>query len=171
MNPQAYQIDRDRRVLVARPSRVECSGKDIAGLVVELCRRIDAGEADSVVVDLCNVHHMDSCCIGRLLVLRQHARDAGGSVALARCLSNVQFLFEMTRLDRAFGLYETTKAAVAELRERRTTRQAQTRFNTPHSPGDQPKPRHGYAPQLVALLRAHQRLNPARHITQAHDRS
>lgn len=156
MNQQAYQIDRDLRVLVARPTRVECTGNDIAALVVELCRRIDTGEADSVVIELSNVQHMDSCCIGKLLVLRQHARSAGGSVALARCQPNVEFLFQMTHLDRLLGLFSTTEQAVAELRERRT--RAKTR-----PPGPEPqrlltaRHRSRYAPLLTALLRAHHR--------------
>jgi len=167
MNQQAYQIERDRRVLVARPSRVECTGKDITALIVELCRRIDLGEADSVVVDLCNVQHMDSCCLSRLLVLRQHTSNAGGSVALARCSSNVQFLFEMTRLDRAFGLYDSTDTAVAELRERRTRPKPAPRSNK-----DTPQPqsslgRHGYAPLLAALLRAHNQRYPGEHTSSA----
>jgi anti-anti-sigma factor len=167
MNQQAYQIERDRRVLVARPSQVECSGKDIAELAVALCRKIDSGEADSVVIDLCNVHHMDSCCLSRLLSLRQHTVSAGGSVALARCQTNVQFLFEMTRLDRAFGLYETAEIAIAELRERRT------RPKSAASPlGDAPQPhgplrRRSFAPLLSALLHAHQRRHASVQPTQA----
>ena len=115
MNQQAYQIERDLRVLVARPTRTECTGADIASLIVELCKRINTGEADSVVIELSNVQHMDSACIGKLLGLRQHTHAAGGSVALARCQPNVTFLFEMTRLDKVLGLFDTTEQAVAEL--------------------------------------------------------
>lgn len=166
MTQEAYQIDRDRRVLVARPTRTECTGSDIAELVVELCQRIDTGEADSVVIELSSVQHMDSCCLSRLLTLRQHTCAAGGSVALARCQPNVAFLFKMTRLDKVLGLFETTEQAVAELRERRT------RPNPPHPrPGpeqDKAAGRTGrYAPLLTALLRAHKRKHARLHA--AHD--
>ena len=154
MTQQAYQIERDRRVLVARPGCGRCTGADIADMVGELCRRIDRGEADSVVVDLSDVQHMDSSCIGRLLVLRQHARSAGGSVALARCEPNVEFLVKMTRLDRALGLYATAGEAVAELRDRRTRPRPESKG------GRESKPSRGYAPLLAALLRAHRRFQP-----------
>ncbi len=165
MKQQAYQIERDRRVLVARPKRAECSGADIASLVVELSRRIEQGEADSVVVELSNVQHMDSCCLGRLIVLHQRARVAGGSVALARCQPNVEFLFTMTRLDKALGIYNTTEDAIAELRDRRT------RVVPPHARRrtqddlTRRKP-HGYAPMLTALLKAHKRFNTPQPIAQ-----
>ena len=150
MTRQAYQIDRDRRVLVARPTRAECTGSDIAALVV------DTGEVDSVVIDCGNVQLMDSCCLGRLLRLRQHTAAAGGSIALAGCRPNVAFLFEMTRLDKILGLYETTAQAVAELRERRTRPKPQRRDSS--DADDSAYARAGrYAPLLTALLRAHKR--------------
>ncbi|MEZ6190268.1 MAG: STAS domain-containing protein [Phycisphaerales bacterium] len=166
MTRQAYQIDRDRRVLVARPTRAECTGSDIAALVVELCQRIDTGEADSVVIDCSNVQLMDSCCLGRLLRLRQHTGAAGGSIALAGCRPNVAFLFEMTRLDKVLGLYETTAQAVDELRERRTRPKPQRPEPDVNAGGA-----HGrtgrYAPLLTALLRAHKRKHARTH--DAHD--
>ena len=155
MDQQAYQIERDRRVLVARPTRSECTGADIASLVVELGERIDTGEADSVVIELSNVEHMDSACIGKLLVLRQRSQSVGGSVALARCQPNVEFLFQMTRLDKALGLFETTEQAVAELRDRRTRPKPAPK----QDPGDEAgsSPRRRYAPMFNALLQAHKR--------------
>ncbi len=167
MNQPAYQIERDRRVLVARPNRAQCTGGDIASLVVELSRQIDQTDADSVVVQLSNVQHMDSCCLSRLISLHQHTRAAGGSVALAQCQPNVEFLFKMTRLDKVMGLYDTTENAIAELRDRRTrpkprpARPHSSDAPTPRNPQSQPTPRNtpGYAPLLAALLRAHKRIH------------
>lgn len=156
MNQQAYQIDRDRRVLVARPTRNECTGSDIASLIAELYERIDSGEADSVVIELSNVQHMDSACIGKLLGLRQHTRVVGGSVALAQCQPNVVFLFQMTRLDKVLGLFDTTAQAVAELRKRRT-RPKHTPEQPDHGKRLNLKQPRRYTPMLTALLRAHHR--------------
>ncbi len=171
MNQQAYQIDRDRRVLVARPNRAQCMGADLASLVVELCQRIDQGDADSVVIELSNVQHMDSCCLGRIIVLHQHARAAGGSVALAQCQPNVEFLFKMTKLDKVLGLYDSTENAIAELRDRRTrpkphqNRTGPTDSDTPRNlqPARQTR---GYAPMIAALLRAHKRIHASRPVAQ-----
>ncbi len=167
MTRQAYQIDRDRRVLVARPTRAECTGSDITALVVELRRMIDADDADSVVIELSGVQHMDSCCLGRLIALYQHTHAAGGSVALARCQPNVAFLFQMTHLDQMLGLFQTTEQALAELRKRRTRRNPPHAKPTPgldNAPGTPPAPgRAGrYAPLLTALLRAHKRKHARR---------
>ena len=163
MNQPAYQIQQDCRVLVARPNRAECTGSDIAELVLELRERIDQGDADSVVIELSNVQHMDSCCLGRVIVLHQHARAAGGSVALAQCQPNVAFLFKMTRLERVLGLYDSTEDAIAELRDRRT-RTGAAQKNTPSpdsSMNAKPRNTRGYAPMLSALLRAHKRIHAA----------
>jgi len=160
MKQPAYQIQQDLRVLVARPNRAECTGADIAELVIELRERIDRGDADSVVIELSNVEHMDSCCLGRVIVLHQHARAAGGSVALARCQPNVAFLFKMTRLERVLGIYTSPEDAIAELRDRRTrTGTGKTASQTTglHTEPNKPSQRRAYAPMLTALLRAHKR--------------
>ncbi len=156
MNQPAYQIQQDCRVLVARPNRAECTGTDIAELVIELRDRISRGDADSVVIELSNVEHMDSCCLGRVIVLHQHARAAGGSVALAKCQPNVAFLFKMTRLERVLGIYTSTEDAITELRDRRT-RKSPPQNASPAPP--RPRRTHGYAPMLTALLRAHKRIH------------
>lgn len=166
MNQQAYHIQPDKRVLVARPTQDECVGQDVALLVQELCSRIDADEADSVVIELCNVGYMDSACVSKLLMLRQRARLAGGSVALSTCQPNVRFLFEMTRLDKVFGLYDSTEQAVAELRDRRT-RKAQSPAQPEPGTDAAPHRRHRYTPLLNALLRAHRRRFA--HASQAQD--
>jgi len=154
MTCQAYQIERDGRVLVARPTVSECTGSDITALIQELKQCIDHGVADSVVIELSNVQHMDSCCLGRLLTLNQHARSAGGSIAVARCQPNVAFLFEMTRLDKLLGVYKTTEQAVAELRARRD--RPAPPLHRPDRPANESR-RPRYAPMLYALLKAHKR--------------
>jgi len=162
MNKSAYQIQQDCRVLVARPNRAECSGADIAELVLELRERIDRGDADSVVIELSNVQHMDSCCLGRVIVLHQHARAVGGSVALARCQPNVAFLFKMTRLERVLGIYTSTEDAIAELRDRRTRTGSGPRPGQnaePDQADSRPRRTRSYAPMLAALLRAHKRIH------------
>lgn len=170
MNPQAYQIQQDRRVLVARPNRGECVGADIASLMIELRQRIDQGDADSVVVELSNVQHMDSCCLGRLISLHQHTRAAGGSVALAQCQPNVEFLFKMTRLDKVLGIYPDTDEAIAELRDRRT--RPRTKPDRPGTqdadPSRSPRQTRGYAPMIAALLRAHRRIHASSPSPQEH---
>lgn len=170
MNQQAYQIQQDCRVLVARPNRAECTGTDIAELVVELRERINRGDADSVVIELSNVEHMDSCCLGRIIVLHQHARAAGGSVALARCKPNVAFLFKMTRLERVLGIYDSTDDAIVELRDRRT-RKASPKGATHTAPIDRrPRSTQNYAPMLTALLRAHKRIRAGAPAPEPHGR-
>jgi len=157
MDTQAYQIQRDVRVLVARPTRNECVGADVALLVAELCDRIDSAEADSVVIELCNVQHMDSACISKLLLLRAKAKSAGGSVALSRCHANVEFLFQMTKLDKVFGLFTTTESAVTELRERRGRCDDGHNLSLQNPDGTTPPRRRRYTPLLNALINAHRR--------------
>ena len=166
MNQHAYQIEQDVRVLVARPIHTACTGTDIASLVIELRQRIDQGSADSVVVELNNVEHMDSCCLARLISLHQHARAAGGSVALSQCQPNVEFLFKMTRLDKMLGLFSSTEDAIAELRARRTRTQSPAQASATDTPKNPSKTR-GYAPLLAALVRAHKRIHTPQIV--AHD--
>lgn len=68
-----------------------------------------------VVVDLCEVPFMDSTGLHLLLNLLRRLTRQGRRMAVACRPSGVQRLFELTRLDTTFDIYDSRAEALAAL--------------------------------------------------------
>lgn len=66
-----------------------------------------------VVVDLARVAFVDSTALAALVRGMKRARQQGGDVHLAALQSPVKVIFELTRMDRAFRIYDTADDAAA----------------------------------------------------------
>lgn len=65
-----------------------------------------------LVLDLQNVHHMDSSCVGCMVETLNKLARSGGRIALANADFNVAYLFRLTRLDRVFPICNDVMTAV-----------------------------------------------------------
>lgn len=107
--------DRLGQTLVATITASTLSGAEAAELNDELLLRIasgDSGPARHVVLDLGNVEHMDSTCIGVFVELLTKLQEAGGRIALVNAAHNVEYLFRLTRLDRLFPICRDVMKAI-----------------------------------------------------------
>lgn len=68
-----------------------------------------------VVVDLCEVPFMDSTGLHLLLNLLRRLTRQGRRMAIACSPSGVQRLFELTRLDGTFDMYDSREEALVAL--------------------------------------------------------
>lgn len=104
------------------------TAKNIDGIpVLELAGRIDAHTVPQVwqwiekekavqpriVIDLQEVNFIDSAALATLVKGMKQCREQGGDLCLSRLAQPVQIIFELTRLDRAFGIYDDIPAAIA----------------------------------------------------------
>jgi anti-sigma B factor antagonist len=95
--------------------------------IFALSGRFDAHEAPGVaaalkeaatrtparlVVDLGEVHFIDSMALGALVQSMKHCRQQGGNLRICNLQQPVRIIFELTRLDRAFTLFENKEQAV-----------------------------------------------------------
>lgn len=93
--------------------------------VVELAGRFDAHVARSVtsqleqvaaphqiVVDLSNVMFVDSSGLATLVQAMKQCRQHNGDVRLSGLQQPVRIIFELTRLDKVFQIFEHTTGAV-----------------------------------------------------------
>lgn len=88
---------------------------DTAEAFSEALRGAAGVGAGPVVVDLCGVPFMDSTGLHLLLNLLRRLTRQGRRMAVASGSSAVQRLFELTRLDGTFELYESRTDALAAL--------------------------------------------------------
>lgn len=65
-----------------------------------------------LVLDIQNVRHMDSACVGCMVETLNKLAHSGGRIALANPGANVSYLFRLTRLDRVFPVCGDVMAAV-----------------------------------------------------------
>jgi anti-sigma B factor antagonist len=67
----------------------------------------------TIVVDLTDVTFIDSTALGVLMGAQRRLLPAGGRIAIVCKDRNIRKVFQVTGLDRVFGLYETRAAALA----------------------------------------------------------
>jgi anti-sigma B factor antagonist len=76
-----------------------------------------AEDRSHLVVDLDDVGFLDSTALGVLVGVLKRARTEGGEVRIASTQPRVRKVFEITRLDSAFDLFDSVDEAVGGARE------------------------------------------------------
>lgn len=69
--------------------------------------------AANIVVDLSGVTFLDSTALATLVQGMKHCRQQSGNLHLAGLQPSVKLIIELTRLDKAFGIYPDVATAVS----------------------------------------------------------
>jgi len=103
-------------VLVATLAAGVLSAPEAERLSADITTRLLATQGvRHVILDIQNVHYMDSMCIGVLVELMTRLDKTGGRIALVRPSGNVEYLFKLTRLDKVFGAHRDVMSAIRSL--------------------------------------------------------
>ncbi|MCA9918325.1 MAG: STAS domain-containing protein [Anaerolineales bacterium] len=70
-------------------------------------------EVANIVVDLSGVTFLDSTALATLVQGMKHCRQLQGNLHLAGLQPSVKLIIELTRLDKAFGIYPDVTTAVS----------------------------------------------------------
>ena len=70
--------------------------------------------AKRILVDFTDTGYVDSSGLGALVSLSKRLRETGGSLRLAALNEDLRTLFELTRLDTLFKLYDTRAEALVD---------------------------------------------------------
>jgi anti-sigma B factor antagonist len=81
-----------------------------------LVTAIDGGATD-VLVDLTEATFIDSTTLGVLIGAVRRLRPGGGTVAIVCSDRNIRRIFEITRLDQVFSIFDTVDSGLAFLRD------------------------------------------------------
>lgn len=76
---------------------------------------VDAGDRQ-VVLDMAGVGFIDSSALGALVVTFKSLRDVGGQLRLAAVRPAVRGVLRITSVDRVIDIYDSVRAAEADLR-------------------------------------------------------
>ena len=91
-------------------------GADAMEFSRTLNEQVQAG-ARQVIVDLSDVHLMNSSGLGMLVAASTSLRSSGGRLMVVGANERIVSLLKMTRLDSVFANYETRDAAVEASRQ------------------------------------------------------
>ncbi len=72
---------------------------------------IDSG-SDDIVLDLSEVVFVDSSCLGTLVALTKKIREKDGDLKMTRLNDDVRSIFQITRLDKIFEIFENNDEAI-----------------------------------------------------------
>ena len=97
---------------------LELSGRFDAHTVPQVSDWIKVQMADEpqMVIDLVGVTFIDSAALATLVQGMKKCREQDGDLLLCRLAQPVRIIFELTRLDRAFAIFDSVPAAVAALK-------------------------------------------------------
>lgn len=73
------------------------------------------GEAQSVLIDLEGIDHVDSTGLGELVGYLQRFTEQDRRLALLKPPTRIYNLLKLTKLDEVFAIYQDRETAVAEL--------------------------------------------------------
>lgn len=102
--------ERDGRTIVSVGGEVDVySAQELREHLVE--PTVEGGPAPHVIVDLSNVHFMDSTGLGVLVGALKRTREAGGTLELVADDERILRVFRITGLTDVFTIHPTLDAA------------------------------------------------------------
>lgn len=72
-----------------------------------------SGDPCSLVISLKEVDFIDSACLGALIAVARRLRERGGDLKLSDLSPEVRSIFQITRLEKVFEIFEDADSAVS----------------------------------------------------------
>ena len=82
----------------------------------ELKKKFETIKNNKVVIDMLKVDYIDSSGLATLVELLKKLKQKGGRLSLSQVSEKVKSLFEITKLDRLFGIYPSNDVAIDNLK-------------------------------------------------------
>ncbi|MBZ5568821.1 MAG: STAS domain-containing protein [Acidobacteriia bacterium] len=96
---------------------VDCKGRIVFGEETAFLRHQVKDllhESRQIVLNLADVHYIDSTGVGELVSLYTSARNRGGSIKLAGLTGRVKDVLQITKLATVFQTFDTAEEASAD---------------------------------------------------------
>jgi anti-sigma B factor antagonist len=79
----------------------------------EEMEKYTSGEVKEILLELSDVPYIDSAGLGTLVSILRETRNGKKSLKLIGLRPNIKRIFEMTRLDKIFEVYDTVEESAA----------------------------------------------------------
>ena len=91
---------------------VQVNGEINIGSSPELRKLLEKEQKKKMVIDFEKVTYIDSSGLATLVEVLKRSKTQGGSLGLAALSDKVKSLFEITKLDKLFSIYQNLRDAV-----------------------------------------------------------
>lgn len=91
---------------------VEVNGEINISSSPDLKKSFEKISATKIVINMAKVAYVDSSGLATLVELLKRLKMKGGSLALTHLSDKVRSLFEITKLDKLFGIFPTDDSAL-----------------------------------------------------------
>ena len=81
----------------------------------ELKRAFEKVKSVKLIINLAGVGYVDSSGLATLVEILKRLRSRGGSLSLTQVTEKVKSLFEITKLEKLFGIYASDQTAFESL--------------------------------------------------------
>lgn len=105
------QFTEDNGVLI-----VKIEGEINISTSPQLKKDFEKVDAKKLVINLQGVGYVDSSGLATLVEILKKSRSRGGALHLTNLSDKVKSLFEITKLDKLFGIYSDVKGAVSQFK-------------------------------------------------------
>ncbi|MEX0726894.1 MAG: STAS domain-containing protein [Planctomycetaceae bacterium] len=113
-----FSIEQQKELLILSP-RGDVAGfldQDVQRQVGEIEKKVDAGEARHLLVDLGNARYFGSVVIGILNSLARHVREKGGVLVLCQVSDEMSQILRVMKLDDSMPQFDSRKTALKFLK-------------------------------------------------------
>lgn len=104
------EMNGSSHVIFVREDRLDANNSE--ELKLEMNRLFESG-SKNLIIDLNDVHFIDSSGLGALVSGFKNASTHQGSIKLSALQAQVKSMFELTRLQRVFEIYQTVDEALS----------------------------------------------------------
>ncbi len=113
MKTLVAEMNRDLELAIIRPDgRLDAfQAPTLSGALAEHER----ANVRHIIVNMADVDFIDSVALSTLVQGLKHALQEGGDLYLCNVQQPVQIIFELTRLDKVFRIFDSEEAAVDAL--------------------------------------------------------
>ncbi|MBN2376089.1 MAG: STAS domain-containing protein [Sedimentisphaerales bacterium] len=85
----------------------------ISEIAESLFSVLEEGSANQMVLSFARVKHLSSMALGTLIRLNKRAEEHGGKLKLCEIRKNLYEIFEITKLNKLFDIYESRDLAIS----------------------------------------------------------
>lgn len=78
----------------------------------EELQQISETQEKDIILDLSQVSFIDSSCLGAMVALAKQLRQNRGDIKLTHLNDDVRSIFQITRLDKVFEIFDDNAAAI-----------------------------------------------------------
>jgi anti-sigma B factor antagonist len=105
-----------RQTTIGNVSVVRLSGRFDSAAVPLFKKEVqvpDGDHAAKFVIEMAEVGYVDSGGLGSLVALLRQAKKNDGDVKISVIPAKIQYVFELTKINRIFDIYDNTEVAIS----------------------------------------------------------